>query len=106
MSKTSTNPERSLSGVQKRHLRGLAHSLKPVIHIGKQGLTESLCHQVGQLLFQHELIKVKVLDACPLDRKTCAQSLAEQTQADVVQMIGKLLVLYRPHPEEPIIQLP
>ncbi|MBF0236741.1 MAG: ribosome assembly RNA-binding protein YhbY [SAR324 cluster bacterium] len=95
-----------LTSKQKRYLKGLAHSLKPLVNIGKQGLTEPLKKQTDTYLTQHELIKIKILEACQEDKKICAQTLSEQTTSQVVQIIGRTVVLYRPHPEEPVIILP
>ena len=95
-----------LKGKQKRFLRQLAHSLKPIINIGKGGVTESLIKQTQAGLLSHELIKVKVLEACPEDRYVCAEQLVQATSAELVQVIGRMVVLYRPHPEEPTIELP
>lgn len=95
-----------LRGKQIRFLRANAHSLKPFINIGKGGMTKSLYEQVDRCLTQHELIKVRVLENCPEDKLTCSRLLAESTHAAVVQIIGKTVILYRPNPEEPILQLP
>lgn len=95
-----------MTGKQKRHLKGLAHSLKPLVNIGKQGISEEFSKQIDKCLLDHELIKVKILESCPLDKKTCAQQLSEASLAEVVQLIGKTIILYRPHPEEPVIKLP
>lgn len=95
-----------LTGKQKRYLRGIAHLMKPIVNVGKSGLSEELYQQIDQCLSTHELIKVKILDSCPTDKKTCSQEISHHTEAHVAQIIGRVLVLYRSHPEEPVIQLP
>ncbi len=95
-----------LTGKQKRYLRGLAHSMKPLVQVGKLGVSEALCQQVDTSLTAHELIKVKLLESYPEDVRTCAEQISIQTQSQVVQTIGKTMILYRAHPEEPVIILP
>jgi len=91
-------------GKQKRYLRALAHSLKPVVNLGKQGLSPETRREIESQLLDHELIKCKVLDSCPLSKKECANELSGESEIDVVQVIGKTLVLFSPHPEEPKIK--
>ena len=95
-----------MTGKQKRYLRSLAHSLKPVVQVGKQGLSSETLRQIEQQLEDHELIKVRVLDASSQDHRLCASELEKNESFEVVQLIGKTLVLYRPRPENPTIQIP
>ena len=95
-----------LTGKQKRFLRGLGHSLRPVVTAGKQGLTDRLLHELEQCLTAHELVKVKVLESCPLSREELGPRLAEATGSALAQTLGRTLLLYRPHPEEPGLVLP
>jgi RNA-binding protein len=94
-----------LTGKQKRHLRGLGHNLKPVLLIGKNELEEGVVKEADAALACHELIKVKVLENCLLDRREAAADLAEATGAEVAQVLGKTFLLYRPA-EKPVIVLP
>lgn len=96
--------ETTLTAQQKKTLKSMAHALKPLVQIGKQGLSEKLIQQVDQALLNHELIKVKILEACPLGKQECAEELSAATQSHVVQIIGRTLVMFRAHPEEPKIQ--
>ena len=95
-----------LDSRQRAHLKGLAHHLKPVVHVGKDGLSEALLKQIEGALIAHELIKVKLADSSPLDRAEASKELPEKSGAAFVQNVGKVIVLYRPHPEEPRIELP
>ena len=95
-----------MTGKQKRHLRTMAHTLKPVVILGKNGLTHETKKEIGTQLLEHELIKLKVLDSCPISRKECADLLKKENSLEIVQIIGKTLTLYCPHPEEPKIELP
>ena len=95
----------SLTGKQRRHLRALGHGLTPVVHIGKDGLTEAVARAVAQALADHELIKVKVLEGAPVDRKEAAAQLAEETGAELAQVLGRTFLLYKAHPTEPKIHI-
>ena len=89
-----------LTEKEKRALRGRAHALKPVVLLGKEGLTDALLAAVDSALFTHELIKVKLLQNCLEDKAVVADALSEQLQASVVQRIGKTIVLYRERPQD------
>lgn len=95
-----------LTGKQKRYLRGLGHAIKPVMNVGKSGVTPALVAQTNACLLSHELIKVKVLESADTDAQETAQALAQATGAGVAQVLGKTVLLYRAHPEDPVIQLP
>jgi RNA-binding protein len=94
-----------LKGKQKRYLRGLGHSLDPVVTIGKHELSERLIAETDAALAHHELIKVRLLDSTLLDRHEAAESLAEACAAEVAQVLGRTFLLYRKS-EEPSIILP
>ncbi len=96
-----------LSSKQRSHLRSLAHDLDPVVHIGKEGLTEPVLKSADNAFNTRELVKVKVLDGSPRDTQDTGRALAEAwDDAHLVQIIGHVVVLYRPFPENPAIQLP
>jgi len=95
-----------LKGKQTRYLRSLAHHLNPLIQVGKGGITGNLLEQVDLALEAHELIKVSVLETSPQSRDDVGRVLVEETGAQCVQTIGRLVVLYRPSKKEPKIQLP
>jgi RNA-binding protein len=96
-----------ITGKQRSHLRSLAHHLKPLLHIGKEGVTEASARSVEEALGGRELLKVKVLDTAPNDPQEAADELASRIDgAHVVQVIGRTVVLYRPDPEKPKIKLP
>ena len=95
-----------MTGKQKRHLRALAHPLKPLVNVGKQGLSPETRLEIESQLLDHELIKCKVLDSCPLSKKECAEEISKLTEIEVVQVIGKTLVLFSPLPEDSKIKFP
>jgi RNA-binding protein len=94
-----------LTGKQRRQLRALGHALDPVVHIGKDGLTDGVAKALDGALEAHELIKVKLGPQAPDDRHDAAESLARRTKSELVQVLGKVILLYRRHPEEPKIQV-
>jgi RNA-binding protein len=94
-----------LTGKQRGTLRGLAHHLDPIVHLGRQGLTDAVAEAVNVALESHELIKVKVMEACPMKRAEAATALAESMNAHVAGGVGRVAILYRKHPTEPKIKL-
>jgi RNA-binding protein len=95
-----------LGGKQRRFLRSLGHHLEPVVQVGKSGVTEAVTAAVENALVRHELIKVRCGSECPLDRDEVAATLAQALTAEVVQTLGRTLLLYRPDPEHPRIAVP
>ena len=95
-----------LNGKQRSYLRGEGNTLDPLIHIGKDGVSESVIEQVEELLDDHELIKGRVLDNAPLESRDAAHEMADKTGADVVQGIGGVFLIYRRNEEEPQYKLP
>ncbi len=99
----------SLKGFQKKYLRGLAHSLKPVVQIGREGITEGVIRAIDECLFRHELIKVKFTDFKEKDQKEAITGeFAGKTDSELVGMIGHTAILYRRQtdPEKRKIAIP
>ncbi len=96
----------ALTGKQRRHLRGLGHSLEPVLQVGKGGVTAAVIAATEEALLTHELIKVRRGGECPADREEVGAALATATGAEVVQTLGHTLLLYRVHPDLPRLQVP
>lgn len=95
-----------LSGKEKRYLRSLANTMEPVVQVGKGSVTESVLFSLNEALEARELVKVKVLKNCLDDVNVVAEELAVQSHAELVQVIGHNVVLYRRHPKKPVIELP
>jgi len=96
----------SLTGKQRRHLRALGHHLDPLVQLGKHGLTEGVVAAVNDALETHELVKVRIGTECPDERGDIAEKLPPAVKAELAQVIGRTLLLYRRHPKEPKISLP
>lgn len=94
-----------LTGKQKRFLRAMGHNLKPVIRVGKTELSGALTKETSIALDAHELIKIKLLESCTMDKNEVAELLAEGCQAEVAQLLGRTILLYR-KAKEPRIELP
>lgn len=89
-----------LTSKQRAALRGRAHALKPLVHIGKEGVTPAAIRSLQQAFETRDLLKVRVLETAPDDVRETAHALAAGVQdASVVQTIGRNATLYRPLPE-------
>jgi RNA-binding protein len=87
---------RMLKGSDRKHLRGLAHHLKPVVQVGKQGLIDNLITTVNQALDAHELIKVKFVDF-KRQKDELSSELATRTESELAGLVGNVAILYRQH---------
>lgn len=96
-----------LTSKQRAVLRRLAHELKPVVHIGGGGVTPALLASVENALNTRELLKLKVLDSAPEKARATADQISAGLEGvHIAQTIGRTIVLYRQHPENPEIKLP
>lgn len=91
---------------QRAYLKGLAMTLEPIYQIGKSSLTPEITEGVSEALEARELIKINVLKNCMDDPKELARVLSERTHSEVVQVIGKKIVLYRESKDKKKIILP
>lgn len=89
-----------MTSKQRSYLKGLAMTMNPILQIGKSSLTPEVTQSVSEALDARELIKIHVLKNCVDDSKVLASTLAERTRSQVVQVIGKMIVLYKPAKEE------
>ncbi len=96
----------ALTSAQRRHLRALAHPLKPVVQLGRQGLTPAVLRQIDDALEQHELIKVKLAKESPAETGDVAPEIERETKGSVAQIIGHTLVVYRRRKNKPKIEFP
>nr|WP_263325655.1 ribosome assembly RNA-binding protein YhbY [Neobacillus sp. Marseille-Q6967] len=95
-----------LTGKQKRFLRSKAHHLDPIFQVGKGGVNENMIKQVADALEARELFKISVLQNCEEDKNDVAEQLAEGTGAEIVQVIGNTIVLYKESRDKKQIMLP
>jgi RNA-binding protein len=92
---------KKLSGKQKKYLKGLGHHLSPVILIGKEGMSQRLIDATVQELRIHELIKIKIGNNSNVAKQDAVLTLTATTGSELVQLIGKSLILYKENPEKP-----
>ena len=95
-----------MTSKQRAYLKGLAMTMDPIINVGKSSVTPELITSVDEAIEKRELIKISVLKNCLDDPKIIAQTMAERTKSQVVQVIGKKIVLYRMNKKKPKIELP
>ena len=91
---------------QRAYLRGLAVNVNPIFQIGKSSLTPEITEAISEALEARELVKINVLKNCMSDINELAQILSERTRSEVVQVIGRKIVIYRESKENKKITLP
>jgi len=95
-----------LTNNQKKYLRSLAHDLKPFVMIGQNGLSESVLTEIDSTMLKHELIKIKLRVDNRKEKQQIIKKIIEFSHAELVQVIGGVLVIYRPFEDNPDIILP
>jgi len=102
MSETQIDEEKvvglNLNSKQKKFLKGLGHSLSPVVSIGKEGLGEKIVKATALELSRHELIKIKVGKSSSVSKQETAELLVSQCEGSLVQIIGKTILLFKKNP--------
>lgn len=97
-----------MTSKQRSYLKGLAMNIDPIFQIGKSSVTPEFTESIIEVLEARELIKISVLNNCEDDPKELAQLLSERTHSQVVQVIGKKIILYKEakDPKKRKIELP
>lgn len=95
-----------MNSKQRAYLKSLASKITPIFQVGKSSLTPEMITALDAALEKRELIKVSVLKNCLDDPKAIAEVIGERTHSEVVHVIGKKIVLYRPSKKDPKIELP
>jgi RNA-binding protein len=95
-----------LTNNQKKYLRSLAHDLKPVVMVGQHGLSEAVLAELQSSMEIHELLKIKVRAENREEKQQIVEKIVAFAEADIVQVIGGVLVIYKPFDEDPVITLP
>jgi len=88
----------ALKGSERRKLKSMAHSLQPVVQIGKQGLSAEVLTEIDRALLAHELIKLRFQDYKDEKKEICAE-VSERLQAENIGTVGHVAILFRPHPD-------
>jgi putative YhbY family RNA-binding protein len=90
----------TLSPRQRAHLKGRAHALEPVVYLGQAGLSDTVVAEIDRALKAHGLIKVKLAGADRADREQLTNDICARTSSASVQNVGRILVLWRPRPDD------
>ena len=98
------NPQ-TLNAKQRRKLRSLAHNLRPVLQLGKGGVSDGFVTALVEAVERHELLKISLLSEAPVDRKEAAEELAALSGAHLIQLVGRSVVIFRRNPRAPRISL-
>ena len=96
----------TLTSKQRAYLKSLASNLEPIFQIGKETVSPEVTEAIAETFNTHELVKVTVLKNCMDDVKEVAITVSERTRSELVQVIGRKFVLYKPFKDEPKIILP
>lgn len=96
----------ALDDRQKKYLRGLAHDLKPVVHVGNAGITPGVLTELDRNLAHHELIKVRVRVGDREARATAIAEIVARSGAELIGRVGNVAILYRRSRDDPGIALP
>lgn len=95
-----------ITSKQRAYLKSLANGIDPVFQVGKASLTPEFTASINDAFNTRELLKIAVLKNCADDPKELAKMIAERTHSNVVQVIGKKIILYKPDKKDPKIVLP
>lgn len=94
-----------LTSKQRAQLRGIASTYETIFQVGKGGINEAMCKDIGEALRKRELIKIKVLENSGYTSREAAEEIAAATESEVVQVIGSKFVLFKRNPKEPVIDI-
>lgn len=94
-----------LTSKQRAQLRGIASTYETIFQVGKGGVNEAMCRDIGEALRKRELIKIKVLENSGYTSREAAEEIAAATDSEVVQVIGSKFVLFKRNPKEPVIDI-
>ena len=92
-----------ITSKQRAALRGMANGLETIVQIGKAGIGDNIITQADDALTARELIKLRVLETCPVSARDAAREIAARVSAEIVQVIGTRFVLYRRRAKDPKI---
>jgi RNA-binding protein len=96
----------ALRGKHRRFLRGLGVNLDAQVFVGKDGITDAVLAEIGAIVKKRELVKVRLLDTVGGERKDVAKELAARADTELIQVLGRTVLLYRRNEEKPVIELP
>jgi RNA-binding protein len=95
-----------LNGKRRAFLRKMANDLQPVFQVGKGGITDEMCLQIGNCLEARELIKLRILENSGYTAREAADEISEKVKAEVISVVGSRFVLYKESAKKKKIELP
>lgn len=95
-----------ISSRQRSYLRGLANTMEPIFHVGKNGIEETFLKQIEDALEAREIIKLKVLNNSGITAREASDIICEEVGCEGIQAIGSIFVLYKRSKNKPKIELP
>ena len=95
-----------ITKTQRQYLKGVANNIKPLVKVGKMGLTDNILNSVDEVLTAHEIVKIDVLPQCEASASELSIEIASETHSELVCQLGRKIVLYRKNPEKTSIVLP
>ena len=95
-----------ITKAQRQYLKGIANNTRPLVQIGKGGLTDNVLKSIDEILTAHEIIKVDVLNSCEATVDELSVEIASQTHSDLVCQLGRKITFYRKNREKTVIDLP
>jgi RNA-binding protein len=96
----------NLSNNQKKYLRSLGHHLKPVVMVGQHGLSEAVLSELETTMEKHELLKIKIRTDDRDEKQSMIDSIIDRSKSQLIQVVGNIVLIYRPFEEESKIVLP
>ena len=91
---------------QRAYLRSMSNQIDTIVHVGKEGISANVIKQLDEALTARELVKCRVLDACPLSSREACEALSSETKGEPVQVIGSRFTIYRENKKNKSIHLP
>jgi RNA-binding protein len=95
-----------LRGKHRRYLRGLGVNMDAAVFLGQEGITDAVLAEIEALVKKRELVKVRLLDTVDGHRKDVAKELAARAGTELIQVLGRTVLLFRRNAEKPVIELP
>ena len=96
----------NLTNNQKKYLRSLGHHLKPVVMVGQNGLSEAVLLELESTMEKHELLKIKIRTEDRVEKHKMIDKIVDYSKSNLVQVVGNIVLIYRPFKEESKIVLP
>lgn len=95
-----------MNSKRRAYLKKISHGMRPVIQVGKDGVSPALVQQVSETILKRELIKISFLDTMPEEPREAAEKILERTRSEFVSLVGRKLTIYKRNERQPVIEFP